>query len=104
VQAKQFSGRAAYAACKLANGSAWMNTRRTRATSEQREFVVTGQTFRANNNLPGDLASSLRGLLGRTPRQLRSEQQPLPDHHHRPAPWHSAHPGLRPQHPGQADI
>ncbi|WP_137010058.1 type VI secretion system Vgr family protein [Aquitalea aquatilis] len=65
VQAKQFSGSGSVRS--LLAGQ-WFRLDEHPAheadSSEQREFVVTGQTFRANNNLPGDLASSLRGLLG----------------------------------------
>ncbi|BBF87228.1 putative Vgr-related protein [Aquitalea magnusonii] len=65
VQAKQFSGSGSVRS--LLAGQ-WFrldeHPLHEGDSSEQREFVVTGQTFRANNNLPGDLASSLRGLLG----------------------------------------
>ena len=65
VQAKQFSGSGSVRSLQAGQ---WFRLDEHPAhegdSSEQREFVVTGQTFRANNNLPGDLASSLRGLLG----------------------------------------
>ncbi|WP_137009672.1 type VI secretion system Vgr family protein [Aquitalea aquatilis] len=66
VQAKQFSGSGSVRSLQAGQ---WFRLDEHPAhegdSSEQREFVVTGQTFRANNNLPGDLASSLRGLLGK---------------------------------------
>ncbi|WP_137009490.1 type VI secretion system Vgr family protein [Aquitalea aquatilis] len=65
VQAKQFSGAGSVRSLQAGQ---WFRLDEHPAhegdSSEQREFVVTGQTFRANNNLPGDLTSSLRGLLG----------------------------------------
>jgi len=65
VQAKQFSGSGSVRSLQAGQ---WFRLDEHPAhegdSSEQREFVVTGQTFRANNNLPGDLASGLRGLLG----------------------------------------
>ncbi|MBA4706850.1 type VI secretion system Vgr family protein [Aquitalea aquatica] len=64
VQAKQFSGAGSVRSLQAGQ---WFRLDEHPAhegdSSEQREFVVTGQTFRANNNLPGDLASSLRNLL-----------------------------------------
>jgi type VI secretion system secreted protein VgrG len=59
VQAKQFSGSGSVRSLQAGQ---WFRLDEHPAhegdSSEQREFVVTGQTFRANNNLPGDLASS----------------------------------------------
>ncbi|MBA4709088.1 type VI secretion system Vgr family protein [Aquitalea aquatica] len=64
VQAKQFSGSGSVRSLQAGQ---WFRLDEHPAhegdSSEQREFVVTGQTFRANNNLPGELTSSLRNLL-----------------------------------------
>ncbi len=64
VQAKQFSGSGSVRSLQAGQ---WFrldeHPLHEGDSSEQREFVVTGQTFRANNNLPGDLASGLRSLL-----------------------------------------